>query len=202
MLAVIPFAGFYNTLHDAQLDQALEQMFTDRETGCERNEGLEMRAYGACNWAAVHREYAKYYAEAWLAEHGIAGEFESLQSPREYNFTTDRIFVKLADGEPERLLATVDRADLARVAAEMFTSWDGFISFYSPDVADWGDVATWDHNQMLCLLRAHADPDEDEFDVMEFASCNGYFEEWIGEWTPGIERLYAVHDYLEKRATR
>lgn len=202
MLAVIPFSGFYNSLHDAKLDRALEQMFSDRETGCERNEGLELRAYAACDWSAVHRAYAKHYAEAWLAEHGIKGEFESLQNPREYNFTTDRIFVKLAEGEPARLLATVDRARLADVATEMFTSRSGFISYYSPDVADWGPADEWDHNQLAALLVAHAGDEGDEYGLMEGATCNGYLEQWIGDWTPGIERLYRVHDYLQTRATR
>ena len=33
-----PVLRFYNSIHDGELDHTLEQMFSDRETGCQRNE--------------------------------------------------------------------------------------------------------------------------------------------------------------------
>jgi len=37
----------------------------------------------------------------------------------------------------------------------MFTSRSGFISYYSPNVSEWGRVEDWDHNQILCALQAY-----------------------------------------------
>ena len=97
---------------------------------------------------------------------------------------------------------------LEATARDMFTSRDGFSSFYSPDVSEWGDVSEWDHNQIGCLIAAYVaqqNPDFDqyaEFDLMESARCNSGFDSWIGTNTPTIDRLYKVYDYLEQRAER
>ena len=51
----------------------------------------------------------------------------------------------------------------------MFTSRDGFISHYSPDIDDWGQLRNWDHNQLYCMLEAWLEEygDEWEFAIYE-----------------------------------
>lgn len=203
---VIPFSGFYESIHDSELDTTLERMFSDRETGCDVNAGLQWRAYDSCDWRAVHEAYAKDYAERFACEFEIVGmSFESLQSPREYNFTTDRIFCHITDDAIRALHARVPREDLDRVAREMFTSRDGFASFYSPDVDTWGDVCDWDHNQLSALLVALVGEDWDqwkEYDLMSGAFENGNADEWIASKIKDAARLFRVHDYLNNRAER
>ena len=208
MLTTIPFSGFYCSLHESALDDAVEQMFSDRATGCTVYRGLADRAQGACDWREVMKAYAAEYAEQFSREFDIPLEFDSLESPRFYNFTTDRIFCRVPLEVCTRLFLEVDDDTLEATARDMFTSRDGFSSFYSPDVSEWGDVSEWDHNQIECLIAAYVaqqNPDFDqyaEFDLMESARCNSGFDSWIGTNTPTIDRLYKVYDYLEQRAER
>jgi hypothetical protein len=184
-------------------------MFSDRDTGCHRNEGLEQAFFGKCDFSVVHLDYAKAYAEAFAEEFKIKCEFESLSSPKEYNFTTDRIFVTIADNEVTRLRSLVSAEELDKVAKERFTSYDGFYSSYSNDVADWGDLQEWDHNQIGALIAAYVNQEANtEFDqyselsLMESFTSNGGLDSSLDSANPDAARLYKIHDYLEGRKER
>lgn len=210
MLTTIPFSGFYYSLHDSAMDDALDMIFSDRETGCEINKELVWRASDLCHWGRVQNEYARDYAERLASLLTIPSlKFESLNSPREYNFTTDRIFCTISEDDVRRILSLVDSDALAALVRDTFTSRDGFISYYSPDVAEWGSVANWDHNQIGTLIQAYANQEHGgefdsyaEYSLMEDCLCNGYLDSWIWEHTPGIDRLYKVHEYLQERQQR
>lgn len=102
----------------------------------------------------------------------IRATFESMDSPREYNFTTDRLYAEIPLGMMYLLFRksrAENHATLAAVIAERFTSCDGFISHYSRHLADWMEkpLADWDHNELGTLLIAAMrmsgiDPDESE----------------------------------------
>lgn len=205
MLTTIPFSGFYNSLHDSEIDQTIERMFSDRDTGCITNDGIAHRLWQSCQFKQVHEKYAKAYCEAFADEFEIAIQFESMQSPREYNFTTDVIFANIEMPELRKILAKVDRNELADLVRQTFTSCDGFISFYSNDLDSWGDVSEWDHNQCGTLLQCLAGSDFDqwrEYDlVSDFSSC-GRLDNWVCDATPNINRLFKIHNYLESRAAR
>lgn len=210
MLAVIPFSGFYNSLHSSELDRALEMMFSD-DSG-NPNDGLVFRAFDLVQWRNVHAAYAAHYAAAFCEEFEITGAaFESMTSPREYNFETDRIFITLPESEVTRMLTETPRETLDAVATEMFTSRSGFISYYPPDVDSWGPVAEWDHNQCFALLLAYVLHMRDgkafdgwaEYSIMEDYSCNGYLDEWLSESAdPKLKRLWNISEYLRKRESR
>lgn len=209
MLTTIPFSGFYGSGHDDELDQALDRMFTDRATGCEVNTDLRDRAYDACHWPKVFDRYAKVYAEALANECEIDMTFESLRSPREYNFSTDLIFCQISLEEVRRLRAETNEKNLRDTIRERFTSRSGFHSFYSNDLDHWDEIETWDHNEVGTLLEAYIQQVcdgafnwESEMALMEMAQGNGYFDTWISNATPGISRLFAIHDYLENRKER
>lgn len=65
--------------------------------------------------------------------------FESVTSPKEYNFETDRIFVYV----PQKLLqrfheyAVTEKAKFSDYLKAKFTDRPGFISYYDPDVELW-----------------------------------------------------------------
>ena len=205
---VIPFSGFFQSLHDGEIDNAVDHFFQD-ESG-ESRPALSARLYDSCDFRAVFNGYAREYAEQFAREFSLPSlEFCELVSPREYNFTTDRIFCTIGQGDIDRLLSEAQKDLLAETAAEWFTSRSGFISFYSPDVAEWGDASKWDHNQLGCLLtafvRTKAGETFDqwrEMELMEGPLCNGFLDNAIAENTTDITRLYAVADYLNKRAAR
>lgn len=154
MLATIPFSGFYESVH---LD-ALER---------------EGENYPGADWRKVFLGYAKAYATGYLHAACIVGEFESLESPREYNFSTDRIFVDIPADEVRRMLAAVDPETLAQVAKARHATRSGFISFYSPLVGDWGPVDDWDCNQIETLIIAFVDDDERDWKICDDLECRG-----------------------------
>jgi hypothetical protein len=202
--AALPFAGFYGSEHDAELDYALKAMFSNGRG--DPNSGLAARVSGTCHWPAVFRAYAKEFAESYCEEVGIRdARFESIDSPKFYNFETDRLFIELPLEEAQRMMREASPAALDQVACERHTSRSGFISFYSPDWRTWGDAANWDHNQLQTLIEAYAlstQGEQEKADLMEHARANGRFEDWIATNTPEIERLYHVHDYLRSREAR
>jgi hypothetical protein len=204
LLAALPFAGFYGSQHDAELDYAIEAMFSNDQG--DSNPDLTDRASGTCEWTAVHRAYAKEFAESFCEEVGIRHvKFESMDSPKFYNFETDRIFIELPLEEAQRIMRETSTDSLDQVAGERHTSRSGFISFYSPDWRTWGDVTNWDHNQLQTLVEAHVRDTQGELEeacLMENARGNGRLEDWIADNTPGIDRLRRIHDYLRTREAR
>lgn len=188
-LTIIPFQGFYHSIHDDNLDRAADSVLQDDRGDCV-HDGLVMRLFDAVDWKQAHISYAKEYTKAWADKVGIAGvEFEELNSPREYNFTTDRIFVKIPDAEVRRIFSETPRQPLHEKAAEWFTSRSGFISFYSADTISWGPLDTWDHNQIGCLIAAYCKFKEfDEEHLVEDFNCNGDIDNWILN-TPAAVRV-------------
>ena len=208
----IPFQGFYNSIHDSNLDYGVEQMFTDRESGSNRNGGLEAKLHWDCDWSKVHLAYATEYAECFAWEFKLPSlKMTELQSPKEYNFTTDRIFCDISEADVIFLRSNTDECGLRELAREKFTSRSGFYSYYDPDIDNWGPLLEWDLNQVGTLVEAYVNQEtnsSDGFDgwaehsLMENAFGNNFIEDIVGDATPNIERLYKIHDYLETRAAR
>ena len=207
MLTTIPFSGFYCSLHDSALDSALESIFSD-DNGKKRY-SIFYSARDAADWCMVQNNYAAEYAAAFAREFNLPLQFESMKSPREYNFSTDIIYCTISAENAARLFYTCDKTLLDKIARETFTSRSGFVSFYDTDFTEWGDILTWDHNQLGALIRAYVaeqNPDFDqwaEFDLMESAQCNGRLENWIFESNPKtLNRLANINSYLNKRGGR
>lgn len=196
IVMTIPFPGFYETDLTSSLDYEEEQY---AETLVEEGQayGLtEREVRDAIYWEAEYgraflyivKEYAEAFAQ-WLNENLLLdGEapytlaFESMTSPREYNFTTDRVFVTLPINDFLRMCAQLDRDVLDAVIAERFTSRDGFISWYSNDSRDWFDkpLAEWDHNEagtaLLAFLRTRGREErETEREVVYALQDRGVF---------------------------
>ena len=215
---LIPFSGFYESWHDAEFDNALEYMFDIEGNGADYAGPLTQRFFDTIDWRAAHTAYAKAYAENFAAALGCkVCEREEMISPREYNFSTDRLFAKFDASELRAMMARADiREELDAVAADMFTSRDGFMSSYSPDVASWGDdLAEWDYNQRGALLRAAANviiadgetfDQRAEFDLMEHDRCNGAIDDYMwNNTTDGAvmgNRCDKIARYLAAREAR
>lgn len=198
---LIPFAGFYETWHDAEFDDTLARMFDVEGTGATYADKLAARFFETIDWRAAQTDYAREYVSRFAAALGLKFcEFEEMTSPREYNFQTDRLFALFDRAELAALLNDGEiAARLVDVAADMFTSRSGFISNYSPDVSTWGELGQWDYNQTGALLRAAAGVrlgghdgefgQEQEFELMESPRCNGRIDEWMWSNTTDNARM-------------
>ena len=183
----IPFMGFYNSWHDDEINRAFQGMFSDSNGGEYHGKLAYDYAFADTQFGDAFRAYAREYAESYATEYGLdSAQFVTMESPRFYNFETDRLFVRVTRQDVARMFRDTDSDILTRIAGERRTSRSGFISSYDPDVTAWGDVAEWDHNQLATLLLAHVETQtgdewdsETEFALMESASSNGYPDSWI-----------------------
>jgi hypothetical protein len=185
----LPFSGFYNSTHDAEMDHALEGMVSD-DRGDPHPDAADLSQN--VHWQAACTAYARLYAEKFAGAFkdatgiDLSLTFKELDSPREYNFTTDRIFAEVPTDKVEAVYAKVDKDVLDAAIAKEFTSRSGFMSFYPNSLAAWlekGAVTTWDANQVGTLIEALWDdenPDEDALEpwvLMDDARGNGILDD-------------------------
>lgn len=113
------------------------------------------------DYADFETAFAEAYPAAFmdvfesLTGISITLKFLRLYRPREYNFENDRILAEISVEDVEKLLEEITEDMLSCTAKRLFTSYDGFISFYDPDWRNWPpDISDWDENQVYCLLLA------------------------------------------------
>lgn len=210
VLTTLPFQGFYNSVHNSEIDDTFERIFSDSRG--EAIPALAERAFDLVNWKAVFVEYAKEYAQAFSEGFKIKDMvFDELNSPKYYNYETDRIFVKIPLSEVKRIYSEVDKVFLEDRIKARFTSCTGFISHYSNKLSEWPeDLEEWDHNQVGTLLEAYANQESDdgfdsfaEYELMEGARGNGKIDMSIYEnMKDQAERLFKIRDYLVEREER
>jgi len=152
----IPFAGFYETTHSHEIDDHMEMS---------RGENWYDQDYGT-EYKDLELEYCEGYTAAFAEAVGVALTFKEMTSPREYNFTTDRIFCTVSAADVERLKAELDLEAMAALVKDHFTSYDGFLSFYSNSYDEWLNQAEpFDHNQICALLECTANQRDPEWEM-------------------------------------
>lgn len=204
MKTFIPFQGFYQSIHDDQIDYALESLFKS-DDGSGEDSPLANHIHLHCDYQAIHTGYAKGYAENFSQLVGIKLQFSELISPTYYNFETDRILCTISTEDVLKMVEATPVATLDKVIKERFTSRSGFISFYPNSIDSWPvDVTTWDSNQVETLLMAYLEsthPDFEEISVME-DSHEYIYHLAVSSENKEFHRLLDIQEYLRQRAER
>jgi hypothetical protein len=146
--SLIPFSGFYGSIHNSYMDDV-----------------LEMREAEVSDWRNVFEEYAKEYVKKLAEWMDVSLEYEELISPKEYNFMNDRIFAEISRSDFAKILCAVRGTTLNNKVRQMFTSRSGFISHYPNRISEWGRISTWDHNQIGAVLAAYVDKYRESDDI-------------------------------------
>lgn len=154
----LPFHGFYESTHDADIGQTFERdiEYAVDENGLDEQgkERLERLYYWESDMSAVRLRYCQQYIDAINSKFGLDLKYESMESPREYNFSTDRLFAYISESDLLSVYERTDKDNLAATARCHLTPRDGFIPHYSSDIEDWPeDVREWDHNLIQLLLE-------------------------------------------------
>ena len=133
----INFGGFYNSIHDGNIEWACESFYSDDNGNCNWDIILDR-----VNFKQLRGVYIDLYCDLfsdWLKEnYSIAIKFKniSLSSPREYNFETDKILCDITHDENESLIkALQSNTKFLDWLKDRTKSRSGFISFYSYDDA-------------------------------------------------------------------
>ena len=110
------FGGFYHSQHSENIENNIESY------------GYE---WDEIDYKKTHLNYCNSYLNRLSEELEINLKFIQLDSPREYNFTTDKIFCSISDKDFKSLLSTYDTKELFNYIEEHSKSRDGFSSFCS-----------------------------------------------------------------------
>ncbi len=153
----VPFSGFYNTIHSDHLDRQL-----DLDEDSELSSAEIEKKSDETDWKAMHIAYSKAYVDQINKMLGLKLEFIELDSPKFYNFETDRIFAKISAEEVEALKARVNVEAMEKLVADHFTSRSGFISHYASSYAEWLEAGELDHNQICTLIECILEQEEGE----------------------------------------
>lgn len=164
----IPFCGFYYSVYDTEFDCQVDYL---AEAIAEEHNVMQEAASDALfscldfneAWQAVARLHVATWLEMFSDDLGVDlytdHEFAGCVSPKYYNFSTDRVFARVSfDGV--QTLFDRQKSDgfkvFGEILKERFTSYDGFISHYSNQVAAWLEkpLDEWDHNEVCTLLIA------------------------------------------------
>ena len=176
----LPFPGFYYSWYDQEIDHALESQSEayierdPRDISVTLKDKVEAIFHSNFNGDSYRKTVAKSYTKAFNAwfedkyELDLELEFESMISPKYYNFETDRVFAYISE-EKARALCDLARPKLDAEIKRRFTSRDGFISHYPNNLSDWPRyLSDWDHNQLGTLLTALFNTEEDaDFEIFE-----------------------------------
>jgi hypothetical protein len=110
-------------------------------------------------------DYLKAYieiAKQWLNKFnditGLSLEYMKIDSPKEYNFTTDRLIARISIDELNLLknIPTIDPEAFQKVLDKHFKSYDGFCSFYSNDIDDWNkSMDELDCNEAMAYIESY-----------------------------------------------
>ena len=158
--STIPFQGFYGSDIDSFIDSHIEYEIEHIKEEYKPNESqLETIANGfmSNNVNSFYHNLSKEYAEEFifLLENEIGFKlnayFESLESPKEYNFSTDRIFIELNESKLIEFINYIfknHKEELEDLIKKHFTSQSGFVSFYPNSLEAWGNPIEWDYNQL------------------------------------------------------
>jgi len=195
---LIPFDGFYESLWDRAIEDEEQNAAEWLVKAFQQDDArLKNVSYARVLHAledelnvnqirhAIAKDYAERFGE-WLKselaldDEGFNIAFERLDSPREYNFRTDWVFVEIPPYACQRLWNKTDKDVLFDTILEHHTPRPGFFSHYSTSVCDWENRPGFrlDHNELFTVLCAWMrseghDADDVEQRMCEDMTCNG-----------------------------
>lgn len=157
------FPGFYETIFsEIYIEESERYSLQDQYPDFEHLEDWEINSDAYRN--AVAKEFAERYIDELndRLQLGIKLTSESIESPREYNFTTDKIICSIEVGVYDEFIEKIThlmnnpehRVQLTKIIRERHSDAPGFWSFMSNDIEDWfGYLVDPDNtNYLECVL--------------------------------------------------
>lgn len=184
----IPFSGFYESYWGFLIDSEIE-----REDEYRKETGGDELKCGDWDWNAaaeyICKEYVKGFTKLLKEEFNldVAFEYDHMYSPREYNFTTDKIFVRISEEDCKKIYAKVSeekhKEAFLKFIKENYSPRSGFMPFerYSYGSQDWVDE-NFDEGHYYVMLKYLLDyyeknGDNDGSSHIEYlANRNGFSE--------------------------
>ena len=168
-LVKIPFSGFYNSIHDSVIDSALEyesECYADSD----KANDIILDALNVNHYDKIREALSKVFVEGvnelfWYEyDINLDLEFDSLKSPKFYNYSTDEIYCYVANDKINELVALLDNEnDFIKALKDKYKSRDGFIVFDSTlQAIDNKDYSLF-FSDLLCQLIDFDKIDNNEY---------------------------------------
>tara|TARA_R110002167_G_scaffold365441_1_gene590211 strand:- start:784 stop:1374 length:591 start_codon:yes stop_codon:yes gene_type:complete len=155
----IPFQGFYGSIHENEVDWTIEQEIQNLQDEYKKTDKQIEDWLDAVEYKKIFKAYAQHYVNCINQELDIPSlDFKELNSPKFYNYETDRIFCTLEETDLVQIhKKIINTSDFKKLVSDTFTPRDGFSPSYSNDVIDWirKPVKSLDHNEIGLLIECY-----------------------------------------------
>ena len=181
--STILFDGFYESFIDDDIDHQIGQQI---EWDCDiyelnvNEEKILSDSYLSVNTSYFYNEIAKDYTNFYidalnerLKGFTLKATYKCFESPREYNFETDRIFIEIEENHAVDFIKHIVqnyKKELENRIEDRFRSRSGFISFYKNSIDLWTkDFKEWDCNMIgTCFELFDLEEEEVNYSLRDF----------------------------------
>ena len=140
------FTGFYESIHNSYFES--EEDYILEDTG---------KPWDEVDFTYDFIGYSQAYVNQVNRILGLNLKFKELISPREYNFTTDKIICYISQKDIKKIAEYRFSDTMRELVKDRFTSRSGFISFYSHNLDEWNskELKEWDSVELGTLLDVY-----------------------------------------------
>ena len=183
--STIPFDGFYESFISADIEHQIGQQIEWDSDTFDLNEDEQQilwDSYLSVNrsyfYSQIAEDYTNFYIDALnerLKGFTLKATYKFFTSPREYNFSTDRIFIEIEKNHAIDFIKYIIKnykKELEEKIKQRFTSRSGFISSYKNSLDLWiDDYSEWDHNQIgTCFELFDLEEEDINYSLREYLS--------------------------------
>ena len=183
--STIPFDGFYESFISDDIDHQIGQQIEWDSDTFDLNESEEeiiQNNYLTVNtsyfYNQIAEDYTNFYIDALnerLEGFTLKATYKCFESPREYNFETDRIFIEIEENHAIDFIEYIIKnykKELEKKIQDRFTSRSGFISSYKNSLDLWiDDYSEWDCNMIgTCFELFDLEEEDINYSLREYLS--------------------------------
>jgi len=183
--STIPFEGFYNSFISADIENEIEldtEYYSELYDLNKSEEELLSNSFLSINnnnfYNQICKDYVSFYIDKFnerLKDFTLKGAYKCFISPREYNFETDTIFIKIEENHCIDFIKYIIKnykKELNNKIKERFTSRSGFISFYENNLESWtNNYKEWDCNMIgTCFELFNLEEEDINYSLREYLS--------------------------------
>ena len=183
--STIPFDGFYESFISADIEHQIGQQIEWDSDTFDLNEDEQQilwDSYLSVNrsyfYSQIAEDYTNFYIDALnerLEGFTLKATYKFFTSPREYNFSTDRIFIEIEKNHAIDFIKYIIKnykKELEEKIKQRFTSRSGFISSYKNSLDLWiDDYSEWDHNQIgTCFELFDLEEEDINYSLRDYLS--------------------------------
>ncbi len=129
----LDFGGFYESIHQHMIESSITNHFDDDGIGIEYHELYDDPKFNESDidFHAMQLDYAKQWFDLYYNKIFPHGYFDGIESPKYYNFETDKIVVEIRESKVHDIIeASCEDYDIRDFIDEQSQSYDGFYSYY------------------------------------------------------------------------